>query len=221
MFEKIYKSQAPELIRVSQLELAYMNKFSVDFEPECLVKNALSNPPVFVELVSCCFKRDENIGEHVYNRRVSKNLEGKYNSHANKPEEEIVRIPNAVPRIVDDETFNKVQARLNQNKRKVGTYKSKSNYLLSGLIFCGECNFHYQGNSRKGGSGTVYSSYRCGKKQNHKIGCGNSEIEKNRLENFVIEQLQIYLFSDEAINEIVNQVNEYNKRVAKTTETDK
>lgn len=160
------------------------------------------------------------IGEYVYNRRVAKSLTGKYNSHANKPEDEIVRIPNGVPRIIDDETFNKVQARLNQNKRKVGTYKSKSSYLLSGLIECAECGYHYQGNSRKGGSGTIYSSYRCGKKQNHKIGCGNSEIEKNKLENFVIEQLQNYLFSDEAINEIANQVNEYNKTVAKTNNQD-
>ncbi len=160
------------------------------------------------------------IGEYVYNRRVAKSLTGKYNSHANKPEDEIVRIPNAVPRIIDDETFNRVQARLNQNKRKVGTYKSKSSYLLSGLIICGECGYHYQGNSRKGGSGTIYSSYRCGKKQNHKIGCGNKEIEKNKLENFVIEQLQNYLFSDEAINEIAHQVNAYNKTVAKTNNDD-
>lgn len=160
------------------------------------------------------------IGEYVYNRRVAKSLTGKYNSHANKPEDEIVRIPNGVPRIIDDETFNKVQARLNQNKRKIGNYKSKSSYLLSGLIECAECGYHYQGNSRKGGSGTVYSSYRCGKKQNHKVGCGNKEIEKNKLENFVIEQLQNYLFSDEAINEIANQVNEYNKNVAKANNQD-
>lgn len=160
------------------------------------------------------------IGEYVYNRRVSKSLTGKYNSHANKPEDEIVRIPGAVPRIIDDETWGKVQARLNQNKRKVGSYKSKSGYLLSGLIVCGECGYHYQGNSRKGGSGTIYSSYRCGKKQNHKIGCGNKEIEKNKLENFVIEQLQNYLFSDEAINEIAHQVNEYNKTIAKTNNDD-
>lgn len=160
------------------------------------------------------------IGEYVYNRRVAKSLTGKYNSHANKPEDEIVRIPNAVPRIIDDETWGKVQARLNQNKRKVGAYKSKSNYLLSGLIVCGECGFHYQGNSRKGGSGTIYSSYRCGRKQNHKIGCGNSELEKNKLENFVIEQLQNYLFSNEAIDEIAHQVNEYNKIAAKTNNDD-
>ncbi len=160
------------------------------------------------------------IGEYVYNRRVAKSLTGKYNSHANKPEDEIVRIPGAVPRIIDNETWGKVQARLNQNKRKVGTYKSKSNYLLSGLIVCGECGYHYQGNSRKGGSGTIYSSYRCGKKQNHKIGCGNKEIEKNKLENFVIEQLQNYLFSNEAIDEIAHQVNEYNKIAAKTNNDD-
>lgn len=160
------------------------------------------------------------IGEYVYNRRVAKSLTGKYNSHANKPEDEIVRIPGAVPRIIDDETWGKVQARLNQNKRKVGSYKSKSNYLLSGLIVCGECGYHYQGNSRKGGSGTIYSSYRCGKKQNHKIGCGNKEIEKNKLENFVIEQLQNYLFSNEAIDEIAHQVNEYNKIAAKTNNDD-
>lgn len=160
------------------------------------------------------------IGEYVYNRRVAKSLTGKYNSHANKPEDEIVRIPGAVPRIIDNETWGKVQARLNQNKRKVGAYKSKSNYLLSGLIVCGECGFHYQGNSRKGGSGTIYSSYRCGRKQNHKIGCGNSELEKNKLENFVIEQLQNYLFSNEAIDEIAHQVNEYNKIAAKTNNAD-
>lgn len=160
------------------------------------------------------------IGEYVYNRRASKSLTGKYNSHANKPEDEIIRLPNTVPRIIDDETFNKVQARLNQNKRKVGFYKSKTQYLLSGLIVCAECGHHYQGNSRKGGSGTVYSSYRCGKKQNHKIGCNNKEIEKNKLENFVIEQLQNYLFSDEAINEIGHQVKEYNKTVAKTNNQD-
>lgn len=160
------------------------------------------------------------IGEYSYNRRVARSVTGKYNSHANKPEDEIVRIPNAVPRIIDDETFNKVQARLNQNKRKTFTYNSKSNYLLSGLIVCGQCGFHYQGNSRKNSKGKVYSSYRCGKKQNHKIGCGNSEIEKNRLENFVIEQLQNYLFSNEAIDEIAKQVNEYNKTVAKTNNDD-
>lgn len=70
------------------------------------------------------------------------------------------------------------------------------------------------------GSQSMYSSYRCGKKQNHKIGCGNSEIEKNRLETFVLEQMQKYLFSDNAIKTIVKQVNEYNISVSKSKNSD-
>lgn len=162
------------------------------------------------------------IGEYVYNRRSSKNINGSYNSHKNKPEEEIIRIPDAVPKIIDKKIFEKVQQRLEMNKRKAGHYKSKSNYLLSGLIVCGECGFHYQGNTRAAGRGSqsMYSSYRCGKKQNHKIGCGNSEIEKNRLETFVLEQMQKYLFSDNAIKTIIKQVNEYNISVSKSKDSD-
>lgn len=70
------------------------------------------------------------------------------------------------------------------------------------------------------GSQSMYSSYRCSKKQNHKIGCGNSEIEKNRLETFVLEQMQKYLFSDNAIKTIVKQVNEYNISVSKSKNSD-
>lgn len=161
------------------------------------------------------------IGEYVYNRRVSEDKRGCVNSHKNKPEEEILRIPGAVPQIIDNETFEKVQKRLEMNKRKAGHYKSKSNYLLSGLIVCGECGFHYQGNCRPSGSSSnMYSSYRCGKRQNHKVGCGNSEIEKNRLETFVLEQMQKHLFSDKAIKAIVTQVNEYNASVSKNKNKD-
>lgn len=162
------------------------------------------------------------IGEYVYNRRASKDIRGKANAHKNKPEEEILRIPNAVPRIIDDITFNKVQARLELNKKGQGHYKSNSSYLLSGLIFCGECGFHYQGNSRAAGRGnhSIYSSYRCGKTQNHKGGCSNGEIEKNRLETFVLEQMQKYLFNDEAIRILVNLVNEYNQETIKTKNDD-
>ena len=156
------------------------------------------------------------IGEYVYNRRVQKNRRGMCNSHKNKSENEIIRIPNGVPRIIDDETFAKVQRRLEANKRKTTTYKPSSSYLLSGLVECGVCGFHYQGNTRASGgkNNSIYSSYRCGKKQNHKVGCSNTEIEKNRLENFVLEQLQKHLFTHEAISHIKDLVNKHNKDIS-------
>lgn len=100
MFEKIYKSQSSELMRVSRLELAYMNKLSMDFEPECLVKNALSNPPIFVELVSYCFKKDDNIGEETTeNNEYIANL-------AYKALDKIKRLPGQTDKIVNADKFN-------------------------------------------------------------------------------------------------------------------
>ena len=157
------------------------------------------------------------IGEYTYNRRVGKDRNGKHNSHKNKPEGEIIRIPDGVPRIIDTKTFNKAQKRLEKNKRGKSSFRSNSSYLLAGLVKCGECGFSYQGNTRKSGKGVTYSSYRCGKRAGHAdIGCKNPEIEKHRLENFVIEQVFKYLFTDEGIKEIVKQINAYHKEMQST-----
>ena len=157
------------------------------------------------------------IGEYTYNCRAGKDKNGRHNSHKTKPEEEIIRIPNGVPRIIDTKTFNKVNKKLDKNKRGKCTFRSNSTYLLAGLVKCGECGFSYQGNTRKSGKGATYSSYRCGRRAGHaEIGCKNPEIEKHRLENFVIEQVFKYLFTDEGIKEIVKQINAYHKEIQST-----
>ena len=157
------------------------------------------------------------IGEYTYNIRAGKDRNGKRNSHKTKSEEEIIRIPDGVPRIIDTKTFNKAQKRLEKNKRGKSTFRSNSTYLLAGLVKCGECGFSYQGNTRKSGKGVTYASYRCGRRAGHAdIGCKNPEIEKHRLENFVIEQVFKYLFTDEGIKEIVKQINAYHKEMQST-----
>jgi len=60
LFINIYKDPSIDIMRVSQLELAYLNKFDIDFEPKCLVENVLNNPHVFLDLISCCFKKDDD-----------------------------------------------------------------------------------------------------------------------------------------------------------------
>lgn len=161
-------------------------------------------------------------GVYIYNRRAGKNYDGSFNSHKEKPTEEMTIIPDGVPRIVDQKTFDLVQQRLLSNKDRTKKYKPDSHYLLSGLIYCGKCGYHYQGNSRKSGTkkNSVYSSYRCGKKQNNKGGCSNGEIEKNRLENFVLEQLQQLLCTDESIQIITELVNQYNTEVKQVKNVD-
>jgi hypothetical protein len=119
------------------------------------------------------------VGEYVYNKIVAKDMLGKHNSHKQKSEEEIVRIPNGVPQIVSTQTFEKVQERLEMNKKKTVSYKPNSTYLLTGLVICGECGYHFQGNSRAAGRGnnSIYSSFAVAK---GKITNGAAKMEKLR-----------------------------------------
>ena len=88
----------------------------------------------------------------------------------NKNEEEIIRIPNGVPAIVDEETFELVQKLLKQRRRSKGQHKAKEVYLLTGLVECAECGSVYHGSSRIGGRNkSKYVSYRCSKERSLKI----------------------------------------------------
>ena len=80
------------------------------------------------------------IGEYVYNRAASKDMDGKRNNHKNKTANEIIRLSGAMPRIIDDDTFNKVQAILDKRKNNSRPRTQPSNkYLLTGLTRCAVC----------------------------------------------------------------------------------
>lgn len=61
----------------------------------------------------------------------------KNTSRRERPQEEWLGIP--VPRIVDDETWNKAQEILKQNVRMSKRNNSKNTYMLRGLVVCGLC----------------------------------------------------------------------------------
>jgi len=100
-------------------------------------------------------KNRKYIGEFVYNRAAKRNADGSRNSHRKKSENDIVRIPGGIPRIVDDRTFFTVQKIL--ANRKYHGYRSgkKTKYILSGLITCSNCDhaitgmISYPGRDRK------------------------------------------------------------------------
>ena len=57
-------------------------------------------------------------GIYVFNRTASKNESGRRNNHKNKPVEDMIRIPGGMPCIVDEETFERVQAHADAQKRQ-------------------------------------------------------------------------------------------------------
>ena len=149
-------------------------------------------------------------GEYVFNRSVSKPKQlGMKRSHRkNKNEEEIIRVPNGVPAIVDEETFELVQKLLKQRRRSKGQHKAKEVYLLTGLVECAECGSAYHGSSRIGGRNkSKYVSYRCSKRKKLENPCKCKEINKTLLDEFVVNQLYTTLLNPTNLQQLHEEIN--------------
>lgn len=77
-------------------------------------------------------------------------------------------IPDGMPRIIDDETFQKAQAKLEANKRggkgaikKLHPEIEIEDYWLSGKLYCGLCGGSMQGVSGTSKRGALYYYYSC------------------------------------------------------------
>lgn len=120
-------------------------------------------------------------GEYIYNKTM-RNHNGGRNNHAQRPENEIIRVKGGMPQIIDEETFKKVQQILDERKMKK-KYKRKKygKYLLSGLIKCGYCHHRYEANKQQSPYG-MYITYRCDKK----VDCPDSKgINAQYLEDYL------------------------------------
>ncbi len=145
-------------------------------------------------------------GYFVFNRASSEKRNGTRNSHKEKDPDKVICIPNGVPAIISEDTYNKVIEKMNANKCKQGAYKAKRNYLLSGIIRCGECGRAMQGSTRTGGkTGNITCSYRC---KHNKSLCRNKEIRQETIENYVLAMLEKYIFSEKNIPVILKGVKE-------------
>ncbi|MBF0546514.1 MAG: recombinase family protein [Candidatus Riflebacteria bacterium] len=134
-------------------------------------------------------------------------------SKRKKTPEEIIVVPDALPVIIDRQTFDRVQIKLKENKNVSGKFKAKSLYLLSGLVECGECGHPYHANSRNSGKRNSFcATYRCSHKAKLKTACQNREIGTNNLEYFVMKVLEGKLLNERIIPKLMIKLNDYIKK---------
>lgn len=150
-------------------------------------------------------KNEKYTGTYVYNRAVGKDASGKRNSHRDKGDSEIIRIEGIMPCIIKKEEFQRVQEKMQKNKKKAGSYKAKHAYLLSGFIFCGECGHAMIGNVKYSKS-HIYHAYRCGNRDRTKR-CRNKEIRTSHLERFILFKLGELILNEKNIPRIVDDIN--------------
>ncbi|NCC88656.1 MAG: hypothetical protein EOM05_12495 [Clostridia bacterium] len=93
-------------------------------------------------------------------------------------------------------------------KKVAGRYKSKANYLLSGLLRCGICGKTMYGNTRTSGnnSKSVFSSYRCSGGKHY---CSNKEINKRYLDMYVLTELKKIFLNRSKYRQLMVNVNRY------------
>ncbi|GAG61458.1 unnamed protein product [marine sediment metagenome] len=128
---------------------------------------------------------------------------------ANDPEK-VLRIKNNHPSIIDKKTFNKVQKLLQKRSPKVTHPRTiSSNYLLSGILFCGKCNVKMVGCSAKSSTAFYYAC------QNHRNRgndiCNVKPINKEKIEGFIVDRIKINILTEKNLKELVMLSNEETK----------
>jgi len=117
---------------------------------------------------------------------------------------------NAYPRLIDNDTFDKVQKMLGKNKRNPMAERTKAEYLLTGKAFCGHCGENMvgvSGTSKTKGQSHYY--YACNKRYKKKA-CDKSNNKKDKLETDVVQATRKFVLHPDHINEIAEKCeNEY------------
>lgn len=132
-----------------------------------------------------------------------------------KPNEDIIRIENGMPIIIDVSTFDSVQEKLKGRKHMGGAYKAKQTYILSGLIKCGKCGHTYIGASKS----KTRIVYECSGKKT--TDCNNSYIRKDFIEKAVIDKLKNIFFDKDNLKILTDKVNITYNSLYKETPNDK
>ena len=86
-------------------------------------------------------------------------------------------VPDAIPVIVPKDLFDRVQKRLDKNKRAPACGKADEEYLLTTKLLCGKCGALMFGESGTSATGRTYYYYKCANVKRRK-GCNKKTVQK-------------------------------------------
>lgn len=114
---------------------------------------------------------------------------------------DLVRIEDAIPALVTQEVFDKVQELLKVNRRAPSHKWTRFEYLLTDKLFCGKCGSPMVGESGFSHTGAKHSYYGCTKKRREKT-CDKRAARQDWIEPLVLDQT-VALLRDEALLEYI------------------
>lgn len=111
-----------------------------------------------------------------------------------------IRVEDALPRIITDDIWKKVQARLKVNEQAPARGKAKVPYLLAGKIFCGHCGAPMVGECGRGKGGRTYNYYSCATRKRSRS-CEKKPVPKDWIEDIVVQDA-LAVLTDEIIEHV-------------------
>lgn len=120
-------------------------------------------------------------------------------------------IPDGIPAIVPKELFDRVQERLEKNKKAPARYKAEESYLLTTKLYCGHCGALMFGTSGTSHTQTTYRYYWCANVKKTKT-CDKKPVRKEWIEKLVVDETMKLVMDDQAIEAIVAVVLDLQER---------
>ena len=115
-------------------------------------------------------------------------------------------IPDGIPAIIPQDLFDRVQQKMEKNKKAPARHKAEDDYLLTTKLFCGYCGAYMCGESGKSRNGTIHHYYKCVSVKKKRTACKKKAVRKQWIEDLVIRETMNLIMDDKAIEAIVSMV---------------
>ena len=115
-------------------------------------------------------------------------------------------IPEGIPAIIPPDLFDRVQEKMEKNKKAPARHKAEDDYLLTTKLFCGYCGAYLCGESGTARNGVVYHYYKCVSVKKKRTECHKKPVRKNWIEDIVVNETMTMINDDAAIDAIVSML---------------
>ena len=114
-----------------------------------------------------------------------------------------IRVENAIPPLIDKETFDRVQEMIRHNDRAPSNRWTRADYILSGKLYCGCCGQLMTGVAGTSHMQYKYNYYVCAGRQKNS-GCRKKNVRADWIEPVVIKYVDALIKNDELMNALVD-----------------
>ncbi len=158
-------------------------------------------------------------GTYIFNKTHRK--EGRPRNMHGEPSEDIIRVENAFPAIIDRVIFERAQEKRRSNRKRSASYNAADNFLLSGKVFCALCGSPMHGHSFSPRPGVRYSYYVCDRKERVPGDkCLQKSIRKDYLERWILDRLLEDVLSPAGRKKVADYMASAFERFGSTTQAE-